>query len=81
MVREVGQGPLADAAGDDEFDTQLAQPTRKGSGRVFRGRQHLGVQHGVLSGVHLDQGEFTAATEVPVQTSVLMGYRNFHRGW
>jgi hypothetical protein len=74
MLRKVGERALANAAGDDHRDALIAQPTGEGAGLVFRRRHHLGASRYLLPGIHLDQREFSATTEVTVQPTV--GHRN-----
>ena len=76
VVSEIGQRPVADAPRDDHLHTPLAQPARERAGLVFRGRDKLRMQHGLLVGVHLEEREFAAAAKVSVQPAVFTGNGN-----
>ena len=78
MMGEIGQGTVANPAGNDNLNTLLAQPARKRTGFVFRRRQHVGVQRHFLFRVHLNQRKLATTAEAAVQTSVFNGNGNFH---
>ncbi len=66
VVGEVGQGTVANPAGNHHLDALLTQPTRERARFVFGRRQHVRVQRDPLFSIHLDDSKLAAAAEVAV---------------
>lgn len=80
LLREEGQRPATNAAGNDNLNPLFAEPAREGAGPVFRRGQDCGVEHCLFLRVHLDQGKFVAAAEVTVKAAMFNREGDFH-GW
>jgi hypothetical protein len=78
MPGKDGQGALADAADDDQFDAQALQPAGKRTGNMFGRRQRFGAQGGFGAWIHLDQRKVAAAAEMRIQAPVFNRNSNFH---
>ncbi len=73
-----GERAGANATGDDHLDTLLAKPPREQPRLVFGRRHDRDVQRGLGFRVHFDQRKLTAASEVTVQATGLMGDGDSH---
>ena len=78
MPGKDGQGALADAANDDQFDAQALQPAGKRTGDMFRRGQRFGAQGGFGGWIHLDHRKVPAAAEMRIQAAVFNRNSNFH---
>ena len=78
MLGKDGQGALADAADNDQFDAQALQPARKCSGDMFGRRQSLGAQEGLGVGIHLNNRKLAAAAEMRIKPAVFNRNSNLH---
>jgi hypothetical protein len=73
-----GKCPVANAAGDDKFDSQALQPTREGTGLMIRRRQSFGAEYRLGVRIHLNHRKLAAATEMRVQASMFNRNSDFH---
>ena len=78
MPGKDGQGALADAANDDQFDAQALQPAGKRTRDMFGCGKRFGAQGGLGAWIHLDHCKVAAAAEMRIQAAVFNGYSNFH---
>jgi len=78
MPGKDGQGALADAANDDQFDAQALQPAGKRTGDMFGRGQRFGAQGGFGAWIHLDQRKVAAAAEMRIQAAIFNRNSNFH---
>ena len=78
MPGKDGQGALADAADDDQLDTQALQPAGKRTGDMFGRGQRFGAQGGFGAWIHLDQRKVAAAAEMRIQAAIFNRNSNFH---
>jgi len=72
------QRSLADTSRDDKLNPEAVQPPRKRARLVFGGRQRFGMQNGFGVRIHFDDGKFSAAAEVGIETTVFNRNGNFH---
>jgi hypothetical protein len=78
LLSKERQRSLADAPSDDKLNPKAVKPPRKRARLMFGCRQRFGMQNGFGVGIHFHNGEFAAAAEVAIKTSVLNRNGNFH---
>lgn len=78
VMSKVGQCPMANAAGNDDRHSLLAQPTRKGAGFVFGCGLDFCSQYHPRVRIRFNQRKLTGAAEVSVQPAVFMRDGNAH---
>ena len=72
------QSALTNSPGDDDLNSLALQPARERPGDMFGRRQRLGAEGCLGRGVHFDQCEVAAATEMRIQAAVFNRNGDFH---
>ena len=78
LLSKERQRSLADAPSDDNLNPKAVKPPRKLARFMLGRRQRFGMQNGFGVGVHFHNGEFAAASEVAIKTSVFNRNGNSH---